>query len=211
MMARKRVPLPKARAAKALHPVEAMVEGGSTETGRDLASIENTESWPATERTASMESAESTGTAESSADLEASILSESSTSSQSSELLEIAKALESTAAKASVETAESEENLVVPEGAASTTSKTRPISRYPTPAERVDRAAVEVLQKPPDAPTVGHYRRSFMLDPETLALIDELRWHLRCDKSEVVRRAVDLLAREAGLRGEDSQALPPAT
>jgi hypothetical protein len=40
-----------------------------------------------------------------------------------------------------------------------------------------------------------------MLDPETLALIDELRWHLRCDKSEVVRRAVELLAREAGLTG----------
>jgi hypothetical protein len=40
-----------------------------------------------------------------------------------------------------------------------------------------------------------------MLDPETLALIDELRWHLRCDKSEVVRRAVELLAWEAGLTG----------
>jgi hypothetical protein len=50
--------------------------------------------------------------------------------------------------------------------------------------------------RPPDAPTVGHYRRSFMLDPLTIQLIDELRWKLRCDKSEVVRHAIDLLAIE---------------
>jgi len=50
--------------------------------------------------------------------------------------------------------------------------------------------------RPPDAPTVGHYRRSFMLDPLTIDLIDELRWKLRCDKSEVVRRAIEGLADE---------------
>ncbi len=50
--------------------------------------------------------------------------------------------------------------------------------------------------RPPDAPTVGHYRRSFMLDPATIEVIDELRWKLRCDKSEVVRRAIECLADE---------------
>jgi hypothetical protein len=50
--------------------------------------------------------------------------------------------------------------------------------------------------RPPDAPTVGHYRRSFMLDAGTLEVIEELRWKLRCDKSEVVRRAIECLADE---------------
>jgi hypothetical protein len=54
----------------------------------------------------------------------------------------------------------------------------------------------EAELRPPDAPTVGHYRRSFMLDPLTIDLIDELRWKLRCDKSEVVRRAIEGLADE---------------
>lgn len=190
MMAGKRLPLPKARAAKALHPVEAIAEGASTS---------------ALESAASSESTENIRDAESSARLEASLLAESSTSSQSSELLEIAEALESTAAMASMEAAETEESLELAERAESTTSrKSTQRALHPDLPERVDRAAVEVLQRPPDAPTVGHYRRSFMLDPETLALIDELRWHLRCDKSEVVRRAVDLLARQAGLREEAS-------
>ena len=67
------------------------------------------------------------------------------------------------------------------------------------PAPPPETAAPTVAERPPDAPTVGHYRRSFMLDPATLQLIEELRWNLRCDKSEVVRKAVELLARSVGV------------
>jgi len=47
---------------------------------------------------------------------------------------------------------------------------------------------------PPGLNGGEHERRSFMLDAETIARIEELRWALRLDKSAVVRRAVELLA-----------------
>lgn len=186
MMAGKRLSLPKAKAVKALHPVEALAEGASTGAAESVASTESSEY---TETATSQESSES------------SVLAEEPQVAEHSELLEIAEALESTAAAASIESTTSREAPEVVERPASSASRRpRPITPTPALSEQVDKAAIEVLGRPPDAPTVGHYRRSFMLDPETLALIDELRWHLRCDKSEVVRRAVDLLAREAGLR-----------
>jgi len=182
-MAGKRLPLPKAKAARALHPVEALA-AASTGASEGLTSTEDIKN------TAPVESAES---------MESAVLAETS---ESSELLEIAEALESTAAAASIESAKGEEGIESPTGRASVASrKVAKSSLLPQPTEALSTGGFETLQKPPDAPTVGHYRRSFMLDPETLALIDELRWHLRCDKSEVVRRAVELRAREAGLTG----------
>ncbi len=44
-----------------------------------------------------------------------------------------------------------------------------------------------------------HQRRSFMLDPQTIERVEELRWLLHLDKSGVVRRAVELLAQTEGV------------